>query len=593
MAELGLKGVRFGYGGPPLLDGVDLQIERGERIGLLGRNGQGKSTLLAVILAEIEIDAGELSRRAGLRVAGLSQDVPANFEGTVLDQLRSVLCHEELAGSQESGRRIEQALSELALEPLARVETLSAGVQRRVLLARALVMDPDLLLLDEPTNHLDIEAILRLEDRLMRRDGSLIFVTHDRAFLRRLATRILDLDRGVLRSFDCDYATYLRRKQAVLETEAKQHATFDKKLAKEEAWIRRGIQARRTRNMGRVRALQAMRVDRQQRPERVGKVKARFQSTDRSGRVVVRAKGISFSYGDKQVIRDFSTEIQIGDRVGLMGPNGVGKTTLLRLLFAELEPDKGEVEHGTRLEVARFDQLHCVLDENKSVMENVCPGGDMITTGGKQRHVLGYLQDFLFTADQARGPLRQLSGGERNRVQLARIMARPCNVLILDEPTNDLDVETLELLEDLLAEFPGTILLVSHDREFVDNVVTSSLVFEGDGRITEYVGGDRSWQSTTLPKVKRLSRQASPAAIPGKEGTRRLSYKEQKELDVLPAKIETLEAEIAELHTKMSQGEFFKRPGTQIVELTTRALSLEQELSRAYDRWEALENISS
>ena len=599
MAELGLNAVRFGYGGHPLLDGVDLQIEKGERIGLLGRNGQGKSTLLKVILGELELDGGDISMRQGLRVAGLPQEVPDRFEGTVLAQLQSVLTEAELAGSWEASKRIEQAMSELGLQPDAPVADLSAGMKRRVLLARALVMDPDVLVLDEPTNHLDIDAILRLESRLMRRDGSLVFVTHDRAFLRKVATRILDLDRGVLRSYECDYATYLERKEAVLEAEAKNEAAFDKKLAQEEAWIRKGIQARRTRNMGRVRALQAMRVERSQRRERVGQVRAGLQASERTGRVVMRAKDVSFSYGDKPVVSHFSTEIQIGDRVGLLGPNGAGKTTLLRLLSGELEPDGGEVTHGTRLEIARFDQLHSVLDENKSVMENVCADGDMITVGGRPRHVLGYLQDFLFTPEQARGPLWQLSGGERNRVQLARILARPCNVLILDEPTNDLDVETLELLAALLSDYSGTILLVSHDREFVDNVVTSNLVFEGEGRIVEYVGGDQSWQKTVESKDRQAKKvkdaSARPLAGSSKppERSRKLSYKEQKELDALPAKIEELEAEKDELHTLMTQPDFFKRPGPEIAEATARVAAVEEELLAAYDRWEALESIAS
>ncbi len=600
LAELGLNAVRFGYGGHLLLDGVDLQIEKGERIGLLGRNGQGKSTLLKVIQGVLELDGGDISRRQGLVVAGLQQEVPKDFEGTVLDQLESVLSKADLEGGWEAQMRIDQAVSELGLERGALAQSLSAGMKRRVLLARALVMDPDLLMLDEPTNHLDIEAILRLEERLLKRSGSLVFVTHDRAFLRRVATRILDLDRGTLRSYDCDYATYLVRKQAVLEAEAKEHAAFDKKLAKEEAWIRRGIRARRTRNMGRVRALEALRIEHGQRRETVGQVKAELQAADRTGRVVVRAKRISFSYGDKSVIRDFSTEIQIGDRVGLIGPNGVGKTTLLSLLFGDLEPDSGEVEHGTRLEVARFDQLHSVLDDNKSVMENVCADGDMITVGDRQRHVLGYLQDFLFSPEQARGPLWALSGGERNRVQLARILARPCNVLILDEPTNDLDVETLELLEDMLVDYPGTILLVSHDREFVDNVVTSNLVFDVDGRITEYVGGDASWQDQARARAKPVKEDSrtqpqdeARARAPRPERARRLTYKEQKELDALPALIENLESENSKLHALMAQADFFKRPGPEIVEATTRLASLEQELREAYDRWEMLESIAT
>lgn len=586
--------VRFGYDGPPLLDGVDLQIERGERIGLLGRNGQGKSTLLSVMLGELELDAGEVSRRQGLSVAALPQEVPRVFEGTVEGQLRSVLAKAELDAGWEAQKRVEQAVSELGLEPDAEVAALSAGMKRRLLLARALVLDPDLLLLDEPTNHLDIAAIVRLEERLIRRDGSLVFVTHDRAFLRRVATRILDLDRGIVRSFDCGYGEYLDRKQAVLDAEARQHAAFDKKLAKEEAWIRQGIQARRTRNMGRVRALEKMREERRARRERVGQVKTGLQSTERSGRVVVRAKAISFSYGDAQVIRDFSVEIQSGDRVGLIGPNGAGKTTLLRLLFGELVPDSGEVTHGTRLRVARFDQLASVLDEEKSVMENVCAHGENVTISGKKRHVLGYLADFLFTAEQARGPVSRLSGGERNRLQLARLLAQPCNVLILDEPTNDLDIETLELLEDLLIEFPGTILLVSHDREFVDNVVTSNLVFGRNGRITEHVSGERTWQLATEgePKPVKVKKPVAKQVTPPKRA-RRLTYKEQQELAALPARIEHLEAEQVDLGSEMARPEFFKRPGAEIAAATARVKQLEAEIEQAYARWAELDEVGS
>jgi ATP-binding cassette subfamily F protein uup len=648
MAELVLEGVSFSHaGGPPLLDGVSLRIEPGERLGLLGRNGSGKSTLMKVLAGELAPDSGSIVRRPGLTVARLAQEVPRDLSGTVFDILAAPFGSaaappspgESTAargarpprarGSARAGSAISSATSrggdgaasiddweidaridrvtrELDLDPTAPVEGLSAGTLRRILLARAWVQEPDVLLLDEPTNHLDIDAIRALEDRLARRRGALLFVTHDRAFLRRLATRILDLDRGVLRSYACDYATYRSRRDAALETEARAEAAFDKKLAQEEALIRRGIRARRTRNEGRVRALEAMRRERAERREASGSVRGRIESAGRTGRVVVRAKGVTHSFGAEAVLRDVSIEIQRGDRVGLVGPNGAGKTTLLRILLGELEPESGTVERGTNLEVAYFDQLHDTLDETKTVRETVLEHGDHLTIGGTTRHVVGYLQDFLFDPEQIQGRVGRLSGGERNRLKLARILTRACNVLVLDEPTNDLDLETLEHLEDLLLDFDGTLLVVSHDREFLDNAVTSTLRFEGGGVVRESVGGyselaDRATEGSggrgrkaTTPSSsgKATAVSSSGEAKRGATPRRKLSYHEKRELEHLPERLEALEAKRDELHRAMADPAFFQRGGDEIAAETERLRELERELAETYARWEALEEIA-
>ena len=489
MAELSVKNLSLSFGGTPLLDGLELHVAKGERIALLGRNGCGKSTLLRVLLGALEPDEGSIEPRPGLRIAGLEQEVPGRIEGTVAEQLADAAASVPADQDWEREERISRLIRELRLEPESAVADLSAGTKRRLMLARALVAQPDILILDEPTNHLDIEAISGLEERLLGWRGSLIFVTHDRAFSNRLATRIVDLDRGKLTSYDCDYLTYLDRKDADIEKELRDNAEFDKKLAKEEAWLRRGIKARRTRNQGRVRALQGLRFERQARRDMQGKVKVQLQQADRTGTVVIRTKEISKAYGDNVLFKDLTLEIQRGDRIGFVGPNGCGKTTLLEVLLDENSADSGSVHHGTKLEVARFDQLHTNLDPKKTLQENVCDYGDTVQVGDVSRHIMGYLQDFLFTPDQILGPIDKLSGGERNRLQLAKILARPANVLVLDEPTNDLDLETLELLEELLMEFKGTLLLVSHDREFLDNVVTSTLVFEEGSGLREFVGG--------------------------------------------------------------------------------------------------------
>lgn len=625
MALVTFRDVNLRFRGPLLLDRASLTIESGERIGLLGRNGAGKSTLMRLIQSELEPDSGEIARQQGLSIAMLPQDVPVDLTGSVFDEVARGLGHHaalladyhrlshamaiepspelharlyraqhqlEAQGAWSVHQQVETMLSRMQLDADAEVPVLSAGMKRRVLLAKALVSQPDLLLLDEPTNHLDLEAIRWLEEFFARCSGTLLFVTHDRAFLRKIATRILELDRGKLTSWACDYGTYLDRKEAALAAEAGQWADFDKKLAQEEIWIRTGIKARRTRNMGRVRALEAMRDQRRQRRQRPGQYRVELQEAERSGRLVIEAKQIGFGYDGRAVIRDFSTLVMRGDRIGILGPNGSGKTTLLRLLLGELSPQQGAVRHGTNLEVAYFDQLHAELDETASVRANVRDGSDWVSINGKRRHVLGYLGDFLFSPEQADAPIAQLSGGERNRLLLARLFTKPSNVLVMDEPTNDLDLETLELLEDLLAEYPGTLLLVSHDREFLNNVVTSTLALEGDGMVKEYAGGyddylvQRGTAATVADEPARAKPKPPPAA---KERPKRLSYKEQRELETLPARIEALESEQAELHRTMADPAFYKQDPASISQIANRLKRLEEELSRSYARWQQLE----
>jgi ATP-binding cassette subfamily F protein uup len=502
---------------------------------------------------------------------------------------------------------VETILSRMTLDADAEVSALSAGMKRRVLLARALVGNPDILLLDEPTNHLDMEAIRWVEDFFLRYTGSLLFVTHDRALLRTLATRIVELDRGQLTSWSCDYETFVKRKEAALEAEARQREEFDKKLAREEVWIRTGIRARRTRNEGRVRALEQLRRTRSQRREQAGEARMEIQESERSGRLVIEAKHVDFAYGGagtdtspqaatspkvRSILRDFSTAIMRGDRIGLVGPNGSGKTTLLRVLLGDLQPQGGTLRHGTNLEVAYFDQLHAQLDDEKSVRDNVRDGAETVEINGRRRHIIGYLEDFLFTPEQAADPVSRLSGGERNRLLLARLLTKPSNVLVMDEPTNDLDIETLELLEDLLSEYPGTLLLVSHDREFLNNVVTSTLVLEGEGRVKEYAGGYDDWQrqsqQAAVEKVEPVRDRVKPVASP-KERQRRLTYAEQRELEALPQRIEDIEAQVGELHTAMGDPAYYRQDASEIVKTNARLQSLEKELADAYARWEVLE----
>ncbi|MBN2021790.1 MAG: ATP-binding cassette domain-containing protein [Pirellulales bacterium] len=618
-----LRGVSIGFGGPPVLDQVDLQIEPGERVGLLGRNGTGKTTLLRLIEGLVEPDEGEVARQQGLKTALLSQEVPTYLDGSVYDQVAAGLgrrgellaeyhaashrvagepsaqAHAELVRLEHelettSGwaahRMVDEVLSRMGLDPEAPVASLSAGWKRRVLLARALAGQPDLLLLDEPTNHLDVASVEWLEEFLLRHDGTLLFVTHDRMLLGRLARRIIDLDRGKLDSWTCDYPTYLARKAAALEAEAKQEALFDKRLAREEAWIRRGIEARRTRNEGRVRALKRMRELRAQRRDRPGDARMQVQQAERSGRLVIEAKGLSFGYGAEPIVDGLSTTILRGDRVGILGPNGSGKTTLLRLLLGRLTPQQGTLRHGVNLEIAYFDQLQEQLDPEKSVIDNVSPCTDMLVIDGRRRHIAGYLQDFLFTPEQARRPAKFLSGGEHNRLLLARLFTRPFNLLVMDEPTNDLDIETLELLEERLLDFKGTLLLVSHDREFINNVVTNTLVLEGGGQVKEYAGGYDDWLAQR--KLPAPARPTKPKpARPDPAAGRRLSYREKQELAALPGRIEELEAELARLHAAVADPEFYRKGRDEIAQTTARLKSLETELAEAYARWESLETL--
>jgi len=625
MALITLENVFLSYGDKPILDKVALTVDPGERVCLVGRNGAGKSTLMGVLAGTVEPEDGSVVRRDGLRVAQLVQEVPLDEERPVFDVVAGgldglgdlVSRYHHAAGevardpSEEAmarlaelqqaleardgwrlEQRVEAALTRLNLPADASLASLSGGARRRALLARALVGEPDLLLLDEPTNHLDIDAIAWLEEFLLGFGGSVLFITHDRAFLQRLATRIIELDRGQLTSWPGDYRNYLRRKDEREAAEAADVARFEKKLAQEEAWIRQGIKARRTRNEGRVRALKAMRNERLSRREAQGRADFKLDAGDASGKLVIEAEGVNVAYEGRQLIRNFSTTIMRGDRVGIIGPNGAGKSTLLKTLLGEIEPDTGTVRWGTRLEIAYFDQQRAQLDPEASVIDNLGQGSDTVTVNGRQRHLISYLQDFLFEPQRARSPVKSLSGGERNRLLLARLFLRPANLLVMDEPTNDLDMETLELLEERLMEYEGTLLLVSHDRAFLNNAVTSTLVFEGQGRVNEYVGGYDDWlRQRAVPEPEAPKRKASAKPERKKERSRKLSYKERLELDQLPQRIESLEQEQADLQTEMADPEFFKRDGGLIADKTQRLEELESELAQAYERWEALEAV--
>jgi len=610
MALFSLQDVSLGFGGPLLLENINLQIERGEWIGLLGRNGMGKSTLLKLINGDLAPASGVVASQQNVRVAYLPQEVPQGLDGTVADIVAAGLGLEPAGVKPEEHwqrqLQVEQVISRMQLDPLAQFDVLSAGLKRRVLLARGLARKPDLLLLDEPTNHLDIEAIDWLEDFLKRWGGTLLFVTHDRIFLQRLTTRIVELDRGRLFDWNCDYSTFVQRKEAMLSAEAEQNSNFDKKLAQEEQWIRKGIEARRTRNEGRVRALKRLRDVRRERREQPGKVRMQIQADRRSGRLVIDADKVGYTYDAQPILRDFSTTIQRGDKVGIIGPNGSGKTTLLRILIGELAPQQGHVEHGTNLEIAYFDQLRAQLDDSKSVLENVGQGSDTVTINGRSRNIIGYLEDFLFTRDRVHAPISALSGGERNRLLLARLFSRPANLLVLDEPTNDLDIESLEILEDLLLDFQGTLLLVSHDRAFLNNLVTSTLVLDGKGRVDEYVGGYDDWQRQTQTenleksdeKEKPRNKQVNPAVdLPAPAASlRKLSYKEQRaleeqkrELSELPQRIEVLEMELHQLGAAMADPAFYQRDSAEIARDAASLKELEEKLALAYRRWEELE----
>jgi len=602
MALVSLLDVSLSFGGAPLLDRVNLQIDRGERVCLVGRNGAGKSTLMKVIAGELKPDEGQVFRQAGAVFSTLRQEVPAGLAGTVRTVVEGEGGSYEEHNDWERHDRVERLLEEMGLPADTEFATLSAGQKRRVLLARGLVEAPQLLLLDEPTNHLDLESIRWLEEFLLAWGGALLFVTHDRTFLRRLATRIVEVDRGQLIGWACDYDTFLVRKQAVLEAEEVERAQFDKKLAQEEVWIRRGVKAQRSRAQNRIHALERMRAERAARRDRTGTARITAQEADRSGFKVIACEDAGFRYGadGRWIVRGLTTRIERGDKVGIVGPNGAGKTTLLRLLLGQLAPTTGAIEQGTRLEVVYFDQLRAQLDEAMRVQDAVADGNATVTINGKTRHVISYLEDFLFEPARARTPIRALSGGERNRLLLARLFTKPCNVLVLDEPTNDLDAETLELLEDLLVEFGGTLLLVSHDRAFLNEVCTSLLVFEGDGRVADYLGGYDDWQRERAAQAAAAERQreaekeraaraaaeAAKAAAPAK--TRKLSNKERAELEALPLAIERLEKEQAELTAKLADADFFKKGGAEVGRATARLQEIEAAMAAAYARWEEL-----
>lgn len=631
MALVSLQNITVSFGGPLLLEGVDLSIDPGERVCLVGRNGTGKSTIMRLIAGEVKPDSGEIVYQQGVRVALLTQEVPPHLSGAVFDvvsgafgeqgtllsdyhhvsarlgcgqsgkllaELEDIQHRFEAAGGWQMQQKVGEILTRLRLPEDAEFSTLSGGLKRRVLLARALAGAPDLLLLDEPTNHLDIDSIAWLEEFLLSFGGTLLFVTHDRALLRKLATRIVDLDRGRLTSWPGSYEAYLELKQAALDAEAVEHAKFDKKLAAEEAWIRQGVKARRTRNEGRVRALKELRRIRSERREVAGTARMQAQEAERTGKLVIEAANVTQGYGGGPVVRDFSTTIIRGDKIGIIGPNGSGKTTLLKVLLGELAPEKGTVKHGTNLEIAYLDQHREQLDDEKTVQDNVANGSDYVTVNGNRRHVIGYLQDFLFAPARARSPVKVLSGGERNRLLLARIFTKPSNVLVLDEPTNDLDIETLDLLEELLMDYPGTVLLVSHDRAFINNVVTGTLVLEGGGRVSEHVGGYDDWLRESgnrreAARAEPRSVEKQPAPAPRKERPRKLTFKEQKELDWLPQRIEELEAEQQRIVAAMADPAFYRESGGKVADTTARLDAVGKELADAYRRWDELESVKT
>ncbi|EIA3185536.1 ABC transporter ATP-binding protein [Vibrio parahaemolyticus] len=633
MALLTIHNAQLAFGDHPLLDRAEFALQENERVCLVGRNGAGKSTLMKVLAGDILLDDGKIQITQDVVVSRLEQDPPRNQEGTVYEYVSGGLAEigeqlkiyhdlldlvaqdpsekniNRLAKTQEQldhsnawrfDDRVKNVLSALKLSPNTLLRDLSGGWQRKAALARALVCDPDVLLLDEPTNHLDVTTIEWLENFLKDFKGSIIFISHDRAFIKSMATRIVDLDRGQLSSFPGDYDNYLLEKEEMLRVEDMQNAEFDKKLAQEEVWIRQGIKARRTRNEGRVRALKKLREERRDRREVQGKVNLNIDDASRSGKIVFEAENVSFAYDGKQIVDNFSFNIMRGDRIALIGPNGCGKSTVLKLLLGQLEAQSGRLHCGTKLEVAYFDQYREILDPEKTVIDNLADGKQEVMVGGRQRHALSYLQDFLFAPKRARTPVKALSGGEKNRLLLARILLKPNNLLILDEPTNDLDIETLELLEEMLANYQGTLLLVSHDREFVDNTVTTSWIFEGDGVIEEFVGGyhDAKQQrdqalavrfSTEKPAKKEKVVEETPKTTQPKNNSKKLSYKLQRELEALPAKLEQLESDIETLQEQVNDPEFFANPVEQTQPVLEQLAALEQELEIAFERWEELE----
>lgn len=633
MAILTLQNISLAFGDRPLLKNLDFTLDRGDRVALIGRNGEGKSSLLKVIVGDVIPDDGEIVIDRGYRIASLSQEIPRDLTKTVYDvvaegipqvgemlvEYHQILLQPESEMDLDKLSRLQQdiealdgwsldqkvmtIITQLALPKDEVIANLSGGWIRRVLLGKALILEPDLLLLDEPTNHLDIDAILWLEEMLLKNyTGALLFITHDRQFLEKIANKIIELDRGVLSEFPGDYQNYQRRKEEMAHAEAQERALFDKRLAEEEVWIRKGIQARRTRNEGRVRALHAMRQQYQERISKQGTARLNFEEGKESGKRVISAENISYSIDDKEIIKNFSTTLVRGDRIGLIGANGAGKSTLLKLLFQQLEPQSGKVEVGTKLEIAYFDQLRSALDLEKSVIDNVADGSDFIEINGKKQHVIGWLQDFMFTPEKARSPVKALSGGERNRLLLAKMFARPANVIVLDEPTNDLDIETLEVLEELLLSFEGTLLIVSHDRAFIDKTVTSTMVFEGNGKISQYVGGYTDWlessdsrkyfthteslQQNKEEKKKPIEKKVEPESKTQKV---KLSYKETRELETLPQLLETLEEEIAVLSAKTQSNDFYQQDHLEQAKILDALTKKNEELEEAFLKWEMLE----
>mgnify|MGYP001819781073 FL=1 len=628
MSLIRLRNIQVSFGGPAILENISMSIDAGERLCLLGRNGTGKSTLLKVISGEVKAESGDLEYKQNLKLAVLDQEPRGDVSGTIFDVVAMglgenasylqdyhhalhnfTLNHNEQTTAEleraqnqvdihdawQLNQQVEEVLSRMQLDGDMDYASLSGGMKRRVLLAKALVIKPDILLLDEPTNHLDLNAIQWLEEQLLNYKGALMFITHDRSFMLNIATRIIELDRGSLSSYPGDYDTYLRRKAEALHAEEVANAQFDKKLAQEEVWIRQGIKARRTRNEGRVRALQKMRNERSERRQQVGKVSMATAKAEQSGKLVAKAENVSFDYEGKPLIRNLNTTILRGDKIGILGPNGVGKTTLLRLLLGELEPGSGKIQTGTKQEVAYFDQFRAQLDDQASVIDNLSQGREFVEINGNRKHVIGYLQDFLFAPERARSPVSMLSGGERNRLLLAKLFSKPSNILVLDEPTNDLDIETLELLEELVMEYPGTVLLVSHDREFVNNVVTSTLVFEGDAQVNEYVGGYDDWLQQAKNKTSAPTETAKEAAIDKTTASvktqkpKKLSYKDQRELDALPAQIESFEEEIDSLQGLMASDDFYKQDKEKIIEVQRQLEKIQANLAHCYNRWEELE----
>ena len=624
MSLIQLQRVDFSIGGPLLLEHVDLSIDANERVCIVGRNGEGKSTLMKLIAGELQPDDGEVRVQGGVVVARMAQEVPQATSGSVFDvvaeglgDLGRLLARyhhllaegdlEALGGVQDQieaqhgwdlDRRVGDVLDKLELPAETDFAALSGGMKRRVLLAQALVRKPDVLLLDEPTNHLDIEAIGWLEGFLKQFAGSIVFITHDRSFLRALATRIVEIDRGQLTSWPGDYDNYLRRREERLHAEAQANALFDKKLAQEEVWIRQGIKARRTRNEGRVRALKAMRRERAERRELGGNARMSLANAQASGKKVIELEHVHQAYGGRVLIDDLSTTLMRGDRVGIIGPNGAGKSTLLKILLGELKPQRGEVELGTGLKIAYFDQHRAQLNDELNALDNVAEGREYIELNGQRKHIIGYLQDFLFSPERARAPITRLSGGERNRLLLAKLFAQPSNLLVMDEPTNDLDVETLELLEELLTEYQGTLLLVSHDREFLDNVVSSTLVLEGDGKVGEYVGGYSDWlrqkpanrSAAEIPEpAVKAAKPEIPAATSNEKPKRKLSYKDARELEQLPARIEQLEADLAARAQAMNEPAFFQQDSAAIQQANEALAKAQAELDSAYARWTELD----